>query len=240
MAAAARRPAGGHARGGRSRGAHPHRPRGARRGGALGQRDDAADRRAAPAARPRCWRSGPPSATCCSGSSGSAAQTVEELRSLVGILREPGADESPTAPSRRWPAPTTWSTTCGRPASTCDLEVGGEPGELPRALDISAYRIVQEALTNVLRHAPGGRATGARRLRQRRGRHPGHRRRRPPGRGRLGAAATVTERPPDRRPRPRRDAGAGADVRRHPRRGPGATAPGSRCTRTSRTNRSWA
>jgi signal transduction histidine kinase len=33
------------------------------------------------------------------------------------------------------------------------LEVHGEPGELPQALDVSAYRVVQEALSNVLRHA---------------------------------------------------------------------------------------
>ena len=36
-----------------------------------------------------------------------------------------------------------------------ELEVHGTPRELPRALDLSAYRILQEALTNVLRHAPG-------------------------------------------------------------------------------------
>ena len=34
----------------------------------------------------------------------------------------------------------------------------GETRELPRALDLSAYRILQEALTNVLRHAPGSTA----------------------------------------------------------------------------------
>jgi signal transduction histidine kinase len=31
--------------------------------------------------------------------------------------------------------------------------VHGEPGELPQALDVSAYRVLQEALSNVLRHA---------------------------------------------------------------------------------------
>ena len=36
-----------------------------------------------------------------------------------------------------------------------ELEVLGDPLELPRAVDVSAYRILQEALTNVLRHSPG-------------------------------------------------------------------------------------
>ena len=39
------------------------------------------------------------------------------------------------------------------------VHVEGEPAALSPSMDISAYRIVQEALTNVLRHAAASRAT---------------------------------------------------------------------------------
>lgn len=38
-----------------------------------------------------------------------------------------------------------------------DLDVIGEQVPIPQAVDVSAYRIVQEALTNVRVHAPGAR-----------------------------------------------------------------------------------
>jgi signal transduction histidine kinase len=78
-------------------------------------------------------------------------QAVDELRGLVGVLRE-----IPDGPPR--PAPSLARVSelidevraAGLPVQ---LEVDGEPGQLPQALDVSAYRVLQEALSNVLRHA---------------------------------------------------------------------------------------
>jgi signal transduction histidine kinase len=85
-------------------------------------------------------------------------ETVEELRSLVGILREPGHTDASTAPVPSLSRAEDVVADVRAAGLDVRLEVRGTPLELPRALDLSAYRILQEALTNVLRHAPGSHA----------------------------------------------------------------------------------
>ena len=135
----------------RRRGARPDRPGRARLGRPLGQRDGPAARRAPDDGRARA--AGSP--RCCRAWSGWAAQSVDELRGLVGVLRETPDGPPPAAPSL---APGVRADRRGarrRPAGA-SCEVHGEPGELPQALDVSAYRVLQEALSNVLRHAGPG------------------------------------------------------------------------------------
>ena len=80
-------------------------------------------------------------------------QSVEELRSLVGILREDPSDRAATdLPSlARVETLVADVRAAGLPV---ELQMEGSDADVPRGLDATAYRILQEALTNVLRHAP--------------------------------------------------------------------------------------
>jgi signal transduction histidine kinase len=80
-----------------------------------------------------------------------ARTTLNELRRVVGVLRDDG--DVPLAPQpglRQLPTLVREVELAGVPVT---LHVVGAPRRLGQAVDTSAYRIVQEALTNVLRHA---------------------------------------------------------------------------------------
>jgi signal transduction histidine kinase len=86
---------------------------------------------------------------------GRAALT--EMRRLVGMLRSEGDDPLMPQPGLRdLPTLVTQVREAGLPV---DLEINGDPRELPVGLELSAYRIVQEALTNALKHAGDAHAT---------------------------------------------------------------------------------
>jgi signal transduction histidine kinase len=81
---------------------------------------------------------------------------LTEMRRMVGMLRSEDADPlSPNPGLDDLPTLVTQVREAGLPV---ELRVNGKRRELPVGLELSAYRIVQEALTNSLKHAGDARA----------------------------------------------------------------------------------
>ena len=90
-------------------------------------------------------------------SSGRAAMT--ELRTLLGLLAPDGSGEDDLLPM---PGMTRLEELVDRVAFAglpVELTIEGQARPLPPGLDLTAYRVIQEALTNALKHAPGAHAT---------------------------------------------------------------------------------
>src|SRR4051812_44761631 len=82
---------------------------------------------------------------------------LSEMRRLLGAMRrgDDGPELEPAPGLDRLDVLLRETRRAGLPV---ELHVDGEPFPLPVAIDLSAYRIVQEGLTNVLKHARAGRA----------------------------------------------------------------------------------
>jgi signal transduction histidine kinase len=83
---------------------------------------------------------------------------LRELRAILNVLRQ-ADDADPTQPAPGTAQLETLITGASRAGLETTLTVTGEPVPLPAAVDLAAYRIVQESLTNAIRHA--GPATAA-------------------------------------------------------------------------------
>jgi signal transduction histidine kinase len=79
-------------------------------------------------------------------------EALAEMRRLLGLLRE-GDEELALAPQPSLRHLDTLLTQIREAGLPVDLSVAGAPASLPPGIDLSAYRIVQEALTNALKHA---------------------------------------------------------------------------------------
>ncbi|WP_233563119.1 sensor histidine kinase [Micromonospora musae] len=100
--------------------------------------------------------------TALAAISGTSKEALDELRVTLAVVRRGGdaAERAPAPGLGQVPALRERLAGAGLPVT---VRTEGEPSALPVALDLAAYRVVQESLTNVLRHA--GPATAAVRIR---------------------------------------------------------------------------
>ena len=84
-------------------------------------------------------------------------QALVEMRRLLGLLRD-GDHDAALAPQPGLAHLESLAEAAREAGLPVEVEVEGEPRPLPAGVDLSAYRIVQEALTNSLKHAGRARA----------------------------------------------------------------------------------
>ena len=86
--------------------------------------------------------------------------SLAEMRRLLGVVRRGPGENPELAPQPGVGALPTLVDQVRAAGPDVAFAIDGEPMPLPSGIDLSAYRIVQEALTNVLKHAgAGARAT---------------------------------------------------------------------------------
>lgn len=86
-----------------------------------------------------------------------AREALVEMRWLLGILRQ-AEDELGLAPQPGMRQLDSLVEQARRAGLPVEVEIDGRPKPLPAGVDLSAYRIVQEGLTNVRKHAGSARA----------------------------------------------------------------------------------
>ncbi|MFI1051716.1 sensor histidine kinase [Streptomyces griseoruber] len=86
---------------------------------------------------------------------GTTTSALRELKSAVGLLREASdPDSAPLEPAPGLARLPELITACESVGITVTVTTRGEPRPLSPGVDLTAFRILQEALTNVTKHAP--------------------------------------------------------------------------------------
>ncbi len=80
-------------------------------------------------------------------------QSLGEMRRLLGVLRAAAAGRPPTAPQPSLSRLPELVRGAGDAGLTVRVETSGTEVDLPLGIELAAYRLVQEALTNTRRHA---------------------------------------------------------------------------------------
>jgi signal transduction histidine kinase len=81
-----------------------------------------------------------------------SAEVLDELGSMLAVLRD-GAERAERAPAPGLTDVGRLVDSVGPSGLTVDLRMTGSTQSIPPALSTAAYRVVQESLTNVLRHS---------------------------------------------------------------------------------------
>jgi signal transduction histidine kinase len=79
-------------------------------------------------------------------------RALREVRAGLGVLQERD-DEGPRAPTPGLAQLELLVATTNKAGIATSVDVSGEPRPLPAPVELAAYRIIQESLTNVIRHA---------------------------------------------------------------------------------------